>query len=770
MQRAILLLLFAGFSGGFHCRAFSGPSPVDYANPLVGTAPLDKQELIGNAPPPGKELFTGFVSPGAAYPNAFVTLSPVNKDVVAEVYPGLNNPYTYPRHTMLGFSSLVAGMTIMPLTGAWDVPPDRSYASAYDKKSEHASPGYYTVDFPDLKVKTELTTTKRTGFGRFTFRDADTGTVLLDLGPNDASVEIVGDHQIRGKGAAGGGNQRNGQYFVVEFSQPFTAFGCFHQKPPELLGGQLKRTPVVQPRVATQTGSFAGCYVNFSTTNGPVLFKIAAGSSYDQASQRLAAENPGWDFEGVKNHAREVWNESLSSIEVEGGTEQERTLFYSTFYHVFSSPRLKARRGEPFVGEDGKTHVADYDRYSPVPFWDTGRNQIVLLMLVAPDLMTNVLSTHLAMAQESGWMDTAFHGDHGSMMYLGAWERGLSFDWAAIYPYLRKNATDPAGPRHYLDEYLAQGWIHDDIVPNPSPGDATPYYQGGNAGVSTTLEYAWDDYTLALMAKKLGKDDDFKLFLARSFNYTNVFDPSIGFMRGRTSDGAWISPFDPQEPYYNFMMKEANGWQTLWLVPQDVPGLIRLLGGRDHFCQKLDEFFSLPYHPKGIERDDTGMLGQYCQGDQPDVHCGYYYDYAGQPWKTQALMRKILHEFYGSDKTGLAFPGMDDQGSTSSWYVLSAMGFYPVNPATPIYMIGSPIFDNVTLHLGHGKNFVIVARHNSAANCYIQSATLNGQPLNHPWFSHADIMNGAELDFEMGPTPNTSWGSAPDALPPSTFN
>jgi predicted alpha-1,2-mannosidase len=257
------------------------------------------------------------------------------------------------------------------------------------------------------------------------------------------------------------------------------------------------------------------------------------------------------------------------------------------------------------------------------------------------------------------------------------------------------------------------------------------------------------------------------MFLKRAHNYQNVFDPSVGFMRGKTADGKWISPFDPREPYYNFMMKEASGWGTLWLVPHDVQGLANLLGGREKFAAKLDEFFTTPYNPKGICRDCTGVIGQYVQGNQPDQQAAYYYDWAGEPWKTQALTRKILNLMYGSDKSGYAYPGMDDQGSTSSWYVLSAMGFYPVDPSSPNYIIGSPIFDQVTLHLGNAKTFVIVAHNNSEKNMYIQSATLNGKPWNKPWFSQSDIANGGRLVFEMGPQPNEHWGSAPDAEPPS---
>ena len=242
----------------------------------------------------------------------------------------------------------------------------------------------------------------------------------------------------------------------------------------------------------------------------------------------------------------------------------------------------------------------------------------MLLTLLEPHVKVDILRSQLDMARESGYMGTSFHGDNAVFMYLGDWERGLTFDWGSVYPYLRKNATDMSGPRKYLGEYMNNGWISD-FIP---PGNPSPPYAGGKAGVATTLEYSWDDYALALYSKKLGNEDDYQMFLKRAHNYQNVFDRSIGFMRGRTADGKWISPFDPREPYYNFMMKEASGWSTLWLVPHDVQGLINLLGGRQKAAEKLDEFFGTPYHPKGICRDCTGVIGQYVQGNQPDQQGG----------------------------------------------------------------------------------------------------------------------------------------------------
>lgn len=743
--------------------AFQAKKPVDYANPLAGTAPLDDPKLIGNAPPPGEELYTGMTVPGAALPHGSMILSPINKNLDVAYPAGVGMSYNYLHRMMLGFSGGGRGMTVMPVVGDFTIPPERS-ASFYSKDKEKASPGYYTAYLDDYRVKAEMTVTERTGIFRFTFPKTARGHILIDLGRGGGSPEILGDHTVRACSSGGRRGQGAGNCFVAELSKPFAAFGTFHQAPPTGGRGSFLGDKVVNPGLRTDTGAYAGVYLDYTTSEGEqVLLKVAEGESYAAAQKLLEGENPGWNFDGVRKQAEAAWSKKLNAIEVKGGTEKQRMLFYSYLYHSFASPRLSTRKGETYRGRGGEMQTATHDRYGAVPFWDTGRNQIVLLTMIEPDVKVDILASTLDAAKESGYVPTSFHGDHGVFMFLGDWQRGLDFDWEGAYEYLRKNAVDIQGPRRNLAEYLQKGWVSD-IVPDGNP---SPPYAAGNAGVAKTLEYSWDDYCLATYAKKLGKEDDYQMFLKRAANYRNVFDSSIGFMRGKTADGKWISPFDPREPYYNFMMKEASGWGTLWLVPHDVQGLINLLGGRDRFNAKLDEFFTTPYNPKGICRDCTGVIGQYVQGNQPDQQVAYYYDWGGQPWKTQELTRRILKDMYGSDKYGLAHPGMDDQGSTSSWYVMSALGFYPVDPARPEYIIGSPIFDEATIHIGNGKNLVITAIDNSEKNLYIQSATLNGKPLNKPWFSHTDIAAGGNLVFQMGPSPNKKWGSAPDAAPPS---
>ncbi|HUZ47288.1 MAG TPA: GH92 family glycosyl hydrolase [Terriglobia bacterium] len=762
---ALIFLLFASATA-----LGAQKPPIDWVNALMGTAPLDQQVLIGNAPPPGEELYTGKISPGAVLPHGITDFGPFNSN---PAFAGALGQYNYLHRTMYGFTTGMPDMVVLPVVGPWTVPPARA-KSGYDKLTEHATPGYYSVYLGDFHVKAEMTVTDWMGMFRFTFPKSKQSHIVMDLGVQDSSIEIIGDNTVRGCGERpipGGvaGTQWPGsapECFVAVFSKPFRGSGTFKMNPPPPAEGYKPiGRKTVTPNGRSESGNYAGAYLDFDTSEGEqVLVKVAAAESDASARKRLETDSPGWNFDGIHQRARAAWSKLLDKIEIEGGTPHERMMFYSNFFHSFASPHLVASAGQPFRDLDGKMKTADYDRYGPVPFWDTGRDQIVLLALTEPKVMANILQSTLDEARETGFMQTSFHGDHAVWMYLGDWLRGIPFDYAAAYKYLYKNATvTDHGARPYLGEYLKKGYISD-IVPDFNP---SPPYAGGKAGAATTLEYAWDDAAMAAYAKKLGKEDDSRMFRKRAYNYRNVFDSADGFMRGRTSDGKWISPFDPGEPYYTFMMKEASGWSTLWLVPQDVQGLINLLGGRDKFNAKLDEFFSTPYTAKGICRDCTGMIGEYVQGNQPDQQSAYFYDWSGQPWKTQKVVREILTKLYGSDKYGLGFPGMDDQGSTSSWYVLSAMGFFPVDPATANYEIGSPLFSKATLHLGNGKDLVIEAKHNSGKNMYIQSATLNGKPLNRPWFTHAEIANGAKLVFEMGPEPNKSWGAAPDAAPPS---
>ena len=632
----------------------TGKAALQYANPLVGTAPLDNPAVIGNAPPPGEQLYSGFVPPGPLLPHGPYEATPVNVNLAVQYPAGVSWPYYYPiQHFLASQRVARAARCSCPSSATGHLRRDSRLRPIRNPANTRRPAITLSISIPLASMQNlRPRSTHRSIDSRFP--PSDKAHLLLSLDSVSGHVEIVNDHTLRGVVDPGPDRRQDGApsgaYFVAEFSRPFTSFGTFRQVLPDKPApDNILGYSDVQPQGHSVDGASAGAYLDLHTTAGEqVLVKIAHGYSYGQAEARLHAEQPRWDFEGIRGQAEAAWAEKLGRIEVDGGTEHQRAVFYSTLLHSYTSPRLLARKGESFVGLDNQQHVATHGFYGPVPFWDTGRNQVTLLTLLEPKVMQDILQSQLDMARESGYMGTSFHGDNAVFMYLGAWKSGIPFDHAGVYEYLRKNATDPAGPRHYLAEYMKQGWICDIIPPfNPNPP-----YAGGKAGAATTLEYAWDDYALSQYAEKLGHNSDAALFLKRAYSYRNVFDPAVGFMRGRTADGAWAAPsagpdkgtFNPQEPYYNFMMKEGSGWSTLWLVPQDVAGLVHLLGGRDKTAAKLDAFFSTPYTPAGICRDCTGLVGQYVQGNQPDQQAAYYYDWVGQPWKTQQLVRRILRE------------------------------------------------------------------------------------------------------------------------------
>jgi putative alpha-1,2-mannosidase len=360
--------------------------PLDFVNALVGTAPLDKQELIGNAPPPGEELYTGMTSPAAVLPHGITYLGPINKNLELSYPAGVGMSYNYLHRTIFGFTNGMPGIVVMPVVGPWTVPPERS-GSVYDKAKEKATPGYYRVYFDDFHVNAEMTATYWTGIYRFTFPRSRQSHIVMDLGFEGGSVEINDDHTLRGCGERPIPGGVSGTYlpgktticFVAVFSKPFQGFGTFKEMRPEKIGEEgLLGDSKVTPGGKSESGPYAGAYLDFSTSEGEqVLVKTAAADSYESAEKRLTADIPGWDFDGIHQRAREVWAKLLNTIEVKGGTEHERMLFYSNLFHSFASPRLVARQGEPFRAFDGKTKIADYDRYGPVPFWDTGRDQVV---------------------------------------------------------------------------------------------------------------------------------------------------------------------------------------------------------------------------------------------------------------------------------------------------------------------------------------------------------------------------------------------------------
>ena len=507
-------------------------------------------------------------------------------------------------------------------------------------------------------------------------------------------------------------------------------------------------------------------------------------TSISQARLNLETETSKQSFEQAREAAKTKWNKALSRIEVDlnksddaNSAKQKFEIFYTALYHSLLFPATFSDVDGKYVGLDGEVHTSkDFTYRSDFSLWDTFRAEMPLLTLVEPARSNDAVNTMIAQYQQGGWLPTPQQfgnsytndmiGDHPVVAILDAYRKGIkNFDLQKAYEAVRKNAmeTPPSDHRSRgrigLEYYLKLGYVP---------------YNKIRESVSRTLEYAFNDWCVAQLAKEAGKMDDYEMFMKRAANYKNIIDVTSGFARPKNTEGKWLEPFDPKfvghgdDRHYT----EANAWQYTLFVPHDVNGMIKLTGGRENFVAKLDTLFTTSSEIKSTVADITGLIGQYAHGNEPGHHTVYLYNYAGAPWKTQLMARKVMDDLYTSGPAGLC--GNEDMGQMSAWYVLSSMGFYPVAPGQNVYSIGSPQFSKATIHLdktfGNAGNFVIEAKNNSKENKYIQSAMLNGKPLNKPWFDHSEIKNGGTLIFVMGAEPNKSWGSDLTAAPPSMTN
>ena len=532
---------------------------------------------------------------------------------------------------------------------------------------------------------------------------------------------------------------------------------------------------------------------------------IRVGSSYinvEQARQNLLGEIPEWNFDRTREEARAVWNRELGKITVKGGTEEERTIFYTALYRTMGEMSDITEEGKYYSGYDRRVHSANGRHfYTNDGLWDTYRSAHPLQLLLDPERQEDMVRSYLLMYDQSGWLPTfpsvqggqrLMIAHHTIALIADTYLKGYrDFDVEKAYAAMKNTAMGATllpwrhGPLTSLDRvYLEKGFF-----PALAKGEREtvkevhPFEK--RQAVSVTLETAYDDWCLAQMAKALNKQDDYTYFMKRAHNYQNLYDPRVGFMAPKSADGEWVLTPEEFSPIWSGgqggrdYYTEMNAWTYTFHVQHDVAGLIDLIGGREKFVAKLDALFTEQYRgnppgggPGGSKYhflswfpDMTGLIGQYAQGNEPSFHIPYLYNYAGQPWKTQRRVREIMKIWYNAGPLGIS--GDEDNGAESSWYAFSAMGFYPVCPGSPTYNIGSPIFEETRIALAGGKVFTITARNVSAVNKYIQSAELNGNAWNKPWFAHADMANGGSLVLVMGPRPNTAWGTAPDAAPPS---
>jgi predicted alpha-1,2-mannosidase len=733
-------------------------APVDYVSPNIG----------------GIGQLLSATLPYVQRPFGMARIAPVTTPGITDRYLA-NKIYGFPAGPAVLMASLGQAGTSA-----------EGFASDFDHDFEVATPYYYEADLQTWKIKAELTASDEAVYYRFTFPRNEHSHLILRLA-DAAELTVQGDHVVFGSqrydgpiGKTAETGKETRQYFYVEFSRPFHKYQTWQ-------GNTLGNS-------ATLRGDQLGFITDARTAQGDAT-DIRVGISFisvDQARRNLEREIPTWNFAKVEASTREIWNRSLGAIAVSGGTERQRNIFYTALYRSLGRMTDITEDNRYFSGYDHRVHDADGRHfYIDDGLWDTYRSMHPLQLLLNSHRQEDMIRSYLRMYEQSGWMPSfpsaageqaVMIGHHAAAVILDTYQKGYrDFDLAEAYQAVKKNATQSSllpwsrGPLTSLDRvyqekgfFPALAWGETETVPEVT-GER-------RQAVSVTLETSYDDWCAAQLAKALGNREDAEYFERRAHNFHNVFNPAINFMAPKSADGSWVEHFDPKlgggqggRDYFT----EVNSWLYSFAVQQDVEGMIRLFGGRDAFNSKLDQLFVEQYGTSKYQflnqfPDATGLVGQYAQGNEPSFHIPYLYDFSGQPWKTQQRIRQLMDVWYGDGPLGI--PGDDDGGATSSWYVLSAIGFYPVCPGSPEYEIGSPIFSKSVITLGNGKQFAILAHHVSARNKYIQSAQLNGKPLNSPWFSHAEIANGATLVLEMGDEPNKNWGAAPQYAPHSMSN
>jgi len=639
-----------------------------------------------------------------------VQLSPITKFGSGAGYEYENAAINAFAHTNKGHWNL-CNIPVLPVTGV--VNPD-DFGSAFSHKNESAHPGYYQVYLDRYHVNAELTSTLRTGFHRYTFRSGLHQKLIVNLAKSNENVTDWKIDQAGDTAVLGFQNTRSEKvYFYAVVNHPIKAIE------------ELKKPG---------SGLFV---LGFGDAEGPLEFKI--GLSYvstANAKQNLEQELAGKSFDQVRTEASQTWETLLSKIQVTGGTERQKELFYSCLYRSFLWPALRSDVNGEFLDE-GKHVVKKNFRYYTLPsLWDDYRNKLVLLGMLSPDVTNDVIQSLVDRGEITGFIPTFFHGDHAAPFIAGSYLRGLrGFDFKSAYNLLLRNATVEGRSRPYLAEYIKKGYIATPFVENPKVETKS------TAGVTKTLEYAYDDYAVALLAKEMNDQPNYDMLMKRTTNYKNMFDPSTGLMRGRLENGDWVANFNPEYPYYEYMYREANGWQSSFFAPHDTKGLIALYKSPDDFEKHLDQLFSIPWNPSYIADNINSFIGQYCQGNQPDHGFPFLYYFVGKPEKSQAILDTIMSRFYGMGEYGLALSGMDDAGEMSSWYVFSALGLYPYSPADESYIVSVPIFDQVNLKLAD-KTLTIVKKN---AGRKLTEITYDDKKLDGYFIPHHELIKGKKL-------------------------
>ena len=708
---------------------FAQKQAVEYVNPMVGTAEH------------------GHTYPGASVPFGMVQLSPDNGHKGWDWCSG----YHYSEDKIVGFSNThlsgtgcsdLGDILLMPGISI-DPPSARSYSSKFKHANEKSEAGYYSVLLDDKKVKVELTSTNRVGVQRYTFPKSLEADVVLNLGygtddtPVETFIQVDGPDQISGYRFSKGWANNQKLFFTAKFSKPFTS---------NYVGPKTS----IDNKTNNAKGKEVFSIIRFNTSDGqPITVKVAVSCvGIEGAKKNLAAEAADLSFDDIRANAKAAWQAELSKVDVEMITEADKSTFYTAMYHSMLAPTTYCDVDGQYRGPDDQIHQGTFTNYCTFSLWDTFRAEHPLFTIIQPKRVPDMVNSLMSFQEQGGLLPVwtlqgcetnCMIGYHSIPVIVDAYQKGFTgFDINKAYDAMKKSAFSGKNGL----EFLASA----DGKPTPKPYIPS---DKEHESVSKALEYAYDDWCIAQVAKALGKTDDYNLFMDRAAYYKNYYDKSTGFMRGKRSNGDWVSPFNPmyatnKQPEYT----EGNAWQYSWFVPHDVDGLIALMGGNDRFISRLDSLFSLKLDlGPGAPPDVSGLIGLYAHGNEPSHHIAYLYAAAGKPARTQKMVRQIMRTLYNNTNAGLC--GNEDCGQMSAWYVFSALGFYPLNPADGKYYIGSPLVKKATLKLDNGKTFTIDTKDQADGNVYVKKILLNGKMLATPFITHQDIMDGGTLEFVM---------------------
>jgi predicted alpha-1,2-mannosidase len=711
---------------------------INYVDPFIGTG--------GH----------GHTYPGATVPFGMVQLSPDNGTEGWDWSSG----YHYSDSVISGFSHThlsgtgigdLLDISVMPSTGL--APDTSSIRSKFSHKDERASPGYYSVLLKDFGVQAEFTATERCGFHRYTFPKSEKAMLRIDLGfalnwdrAVDTSMKQVDDSTFVGYRFSKGWARDQRIYFAIRLRSPARSVVFFEDG--RLVSSREARAEDVK------------VCLNYATdADQVILLKVGLSSANEQGALQSLEEITDWNFKATTKLAEEKWERELSKIKIKAQDKVVKKIFYTALYHTYLAPVLFSDRNGNYKGADGKVQHSRHPMYTIQSLWDTFRAANPLLTITQPERVTEIINSFLAFYDQHGLLpvwDLNFNetntmtGYHAVPVVADAILKGVTgFDITKAYEAMKKSSMQTI---RGTDSYREYGYLpHDKHTEN----------------VTITLEYAFDDWCIAAVAKHLGREEEYLYYAKRAYSYKNIFDASTGFFRPKLSDGKWATPFDPFRSEYGVNpYTEGNAWQHTFFVPHDVAGLAKLYGGSSALIKKLDSLFTIHSIITGKAVPDiSGLIGQYAHGNEPSHHIAYMYAYLGQPWKTADWVREIMSKLYTHQPDGLC--GNEDCGQMSAWYIFSALGFYPCNPVTGEYVFGSPLIDEAVISMPGQVNFKIVVKNNSQKNKYVQMVTLNKKSYSKSFITHQDMAKGGTLEITMGPLPSGTWAVSPADFPMS---